>query len=79
MNPREYRRAGILALELADLPLPSDHPQRVARFGSQRALEIRRARPAFQPVPDRDGREAPRLQRLGHVGDLVAISHPALR
>ena len=35
----EHRRAGVAAAELAHLPLLGQHPQRVAHFGAQRAIE----------------------------------------
>ena len=48
------RRAGVLTLELAELPLPGKEPERVARLGAERALEIDIARAAFEPVPALD-------------------------
>ena len=56
---RQHGRAGVVALELAHLPLPRQHPQRVAHLRLQRAIEVVRPRPPFQPVPARDRRVQP--------------------
>ena len=51
-EPRVDRRSRILALELAELPLPGEEPQRIAHLGAQAAVEFdARGRPSsrFQP------------------------------
>ena len=57
-NARGERRGGVFALKLAELPLPGQHPQRVAHFGAQAAREVSRARPCLEPVVGDDAREA---------------------
>ena len=54
--------AGVGPGELAELPLPGEHPQRVPHLGPQRAPELGAARPALQPVPH------------GHRGELATGS-----
>ena len=51
LHLREDRRAGVVAAELAHLPLARQHPERVAHLGPQRAVELVGARPALEPVP----------------------------
>ena len=53
----EDGRACIIAFEFADLPLACEHPERIANFGLERAIEIGRARAALQTIPRRDGGE----------------------
>ena len=40
----EDGRAGVAAAKLAHLPLLGQHPQRIADFGAQSAIEVLRAR-----------------------------------
>ena len=55
-DARQHRRPGIVAAELAELPLLGQHPQRVAHLGLQRAVEVVRARPSLEAVPARHRR-----------------------
>ncbi|HET6318036.1 MAG TPA: hypothetical protein VFG86_16400 [Chloroflexota bacterium] len=48
------RRAGVLALELADLPLAAQQPQRVVHAGLETDLYVTFARPRLQSPPGRN-------------------------
>src|SRR5690606_10064262 len=79
VHARQDRRSGIVTDELAHLPLPREEPQRVADLGLQRAVEIQRARAAFQPVPEGDRRERAFHQFLLDVADdELLLSHCCL-
>ena len=52
------RRARVVALELAVLPLSREEPQRIAHLGAQAACEVGAARTSFQPVPAAHPRHA---------------------
>jgi hypothetical protein len=74
----EDRRPGVVGLELADLPLLAQHPERVAHLRLQRAIEVVSARPALEPVPHGDRRERPLLERGLQIGDHVSLVHAQL-
>jgi len=50
-DPRIDWRAGVVAFELAELPLPGQEPERIAHLGAQAALEIGATRAAFEAIP----------------------------
>src|SRR5690606_38256559 len=70
---------GVVALELPDLPLAGEHPQRVTDLGLQRAVEVQRARAALEAVPERDARCGPRRQLVQDVlDDVLLLTHWSL-
>ena len=70
------RRSGIVAAELSHLPLLGQHPQWIADFGAQGAIEIVGARPPLEPVPDRDrGQQDFRCQHRIEIGHGVISTH----
>jgi hypothetical protein len=64
-----HRRAAVGRLELAELPLPGQQPQRVPDLGAQRAGEVGGAGPSLQAVPQAHRREVPMGQGRREVGD----------
>jgi hypothetical protein len=69
------RRSGVVAAELAHLPLPRDHPQRVAHFRAKRAIELLCARPALEAVPRGDAVHRPGVEHAFEVVDDVFARH----
>lgn len=71
---RGDRRPGVRATELAELPLPREHPQRVADLRAQRPVEVGGAGPALEPVPQADGRRCAAVECRPEVVD-TGLSH----
>jgi hypothetical protein len=53
-EPRLHRRPGVLALELARLPLAGEEPQRVVRLRLQALVDVLAARERLDARPERD-------------------------
>ncbi|WP_221889753.1 hypothetical protein [Streptomyces sp. WAC06614] len=64
-----HGRAGVGGPELAELPLPGEHPERVADLHPQGAAEVGGPGPAFEPVPQADGGGEPVVERLAQPLD----------
>jgi hypothetical protein len=57
LNTRFDCGARVFSFELAKLPLPREHPERVANFGAQAAIKVCFSRAALEPV-ERHNRRA---------------------
>ena len=69
------RRARVVGVELAQLPLARQHPETVAHLGAQRPVEALCPWPALDAIPLRDRRQDHPVQGRGHVGDDADLSH----
>ena len=57
-NARRDARSSVFAREFTELPLPRQHPKRIAHFSTQAAREIERARTSLQAIERNDARQA---------------------
>ena len=67
MQLGEDWRTRIVTDELAHLPLPLEHQQRVPHFRAQRPRQIMSALQSFYAFPSRDGWKGPQLERGHHI------------